>query len=81
MTFSGSFDRLINLTQVAKILKREKEYIIRYNPNIFPGICLKIPNKGSILIFLSGKYSIIGVKCFQQAQDMVTLATSAIMTN
>lgn len=80
MTFSGSLNKLVNLSNLAKQLTTKK-IILRYNPAIFPGLCAKILGKGSILVFISGKYSIVGVKCKQQAQDILTIVKNAVIAN
>jgi TATA-box binding protein (TBP) (component of TFIID and TFIIIB) len=68
---SGSWNHKIKLIPTAHNLS--KLYYVRYNPDIYPGIHCKIPNLGSILIFNSGKYSIIGVTCMSQAIKILEL--------
>ena len=33
-----------------------------YNPSHFPGLNIRVPNKGTIILFSSGKYTIVGSK-------------------
>lgn len=79
MTFSGTFGKCLNLSEIARKLQA-KNFTLRYNPTVFPGLYIKIPPRGSILVFISGKYSIIGVTCKNQAQEIVTIVQNVMLS-
>lgn len=76
ITASGKFKHRIEIPKTARNLA--SVYYVRSNPDIYPGLHLKISNLGSILLFSSGKYSIVGVKCMQSAKTIAAIALNAI---
>lgn len=62
-TANGQFNNKINFNVL------NKHYPIRYNPSLFPGAFLILPNKKRIILFKSGKYVIVGCKSQDQIND------------
>ena len=56
-TVNGQFPYKFNFT-----LLRESQCIAHYNPSVFPGCVLTLPNGIKSIIFKSGKYIIVGCK-------------------
>ena len=57
LTASGKFRRSVDLHYLT--VQAGRDYICRFNPAIFPGVSIKIPNRGTILVFASGKFTIV----------------------
>lgn len=68
ITASGSFHQEINLNQLHNF--DSSECVMRYDPNYFPGVFIKVFNEGTIIVFRKGSYSIIGAKCATQVQSI-----------
>lgn len=70
-TSSGSFKCKINLYKLYEIIVEKQNYqSVKYNHEHFPGLYLKTYNKGTIIVFTSGKYSIVGSKCTRDAEEV-----------
>ena len=78
LTASGKFEGSVDLHSLT--VQAGRDYICRFNPAIFPGVSIKIPNRGTILVFASGKFTIVGAKCFKNAMEVLTLTDAMITT-
>jgi TATA-box binding protein (TBP) (component of TFIID and TFIIIB) len=82
ITASGSFNRDINLRNLKeKINGGKNESRIKsasFNPNYFPAAFCKTFGIGTILIFGSGKYNIVGAKSQLDVMEVFNLATTII---
>ena len=67
ITASGNFDQQLNLYKIRQKIHAnhnlQKSVLANYNRDIFPGLFLKYKKIGTIILFSSGKYSIVGIKC------------------
>ena len=68
ITASGSFADKVNLSELS-IKNCDKSGLkIRYKPVYFPGAFIKsYPTGGTLIVFSSGKYTIVGVKSLREA--------------
>ena len=67
-TSSGTFGKNINLAEVKRKINSIKylssvKVSSKFNLNFFPAVFIKFVGKGTIAIFQTGKYNIIGAKC------------------
>jgi TATA-box binding protein (TBP) (component of TFIID and TFIIIB) len=69
-TYSGSFYRNINLLQLQNIINADISIKANFNPAHFPGLFFKSQTSGTIIVFYSGKYSIVGAKCQRDAEEV-----------
>jgi len=77
ITASGNFFCSIDLETLAQQLLRESFFCFRTNQ--FPGLIIRAKN-GTILVFNSGKYTIVGLKCISHGIEMIQ-QVSAVMRN
>ena len=73
ITASGKLGKNIDL----KKLKAAQKINIAYNPDIFTGAFCKTDN-GTIIIFSTGSYNIVGAKCQHHVSTIFTLLNAAI---
>lgn len=78
ITASGQLSRKINLAAASSCLARSG--IFCQASNNFPGIVVKFPNLGTILLFSSGKYSIVGLKCAHNSTLIVQKVNAVLHT-
>lgn len=71
---SGNFFRYVNLLKFKRYVKQITDIRVSYNPEHFPGLNLKFGNRGTILIFTSGKYSIVGAKSMDDCDKIYVAA-------
>lgn len=67
-TSNGQFPYKIDFKVLCKCLLNSN-YSLRYNPSLFPGAFLALPNQKKAILFKSGKYIIIGCKTKKQIID------------
>lgn len=79
LTLSGIIRGRVSISNLAEVLSRN--HFIRYDYNIYPGLYLKVQNLGSLLLFSSGKYSIVGVTCMNQAERLLEIVHAAMLTS
>jgi TATA-box binding protein (TBP) (component of TFIID and TFIIIB) len=85
---SGSFYRKLALKELKVFLNLEiqssakSEMEVSYNPEHFPGLFLKIGKHGKIIIFSSGKFTIVGCKnesgflqVFEKCKSLISTLT------
>lgn len=77
ITASGRFQSRLNLVSAA--LKLSRSDIFCQSSSKFPGIVAKFPKVGTILLFSSGKYSIVGAKWMHQATH-IFLKVNAVLS-
>lgn len=64
ITANGSFKRRLDLAELKKTLNSEKNnFKVDFDRNYFPGAFCKTYKCGTIILFASGKYVIVGAKC------------------
>jgi TATA-box binding protein (TBP) (component of TFIID and TFIIIB) len=63
-TSNGHFPFKIDFKLLSKCLANQTS--IRYNPSLFPGAFLALPNGKKTILFKSGKYIIVGCKSKKQ---------------
>jgi TATA-box binding protein (TBP) (component of TFIID and TFIIIB) len=61
-TSSGAFKQIINLYDLKAKINQETETQAHFNPTHFPGLFFRLHSKGTIIVFASGKYTIVGAK-------------------
>lgn len=62
---TGDLGREVNLDQLSTDISPSK-----YDPGNFPGLVIKIPDYGSVLLYTSGKYSATGVVDEDSLRDL-----------
>jgi len=89
-----AFKRIDNITACCKfidfvglqnfhkyLLKQPNHYhSCKFNSYIFPSIYLKLQSKGTIVIFNSGKFNIVGLSCEQEITKCLTQISALIDT-
>lgn len=78
ITASGRFEREIDLREIFLLLQRGPHVTI-YNVNHYPGLKFKVCNLGTVILFSSGKYTIVGLKCLRDATTILKPVSAAIM--
>lgn len=76
ITASGAFETALNLGPLTSFLQK-CDYSCQSSNN-FPGIVLRFPGRGTILLFSSGKYTIVGLKCLHSGVLIVRAVRAAI---
>jgi TATA-box binding protein (TBP) (component of TFIID and TFIIIB) len=80
-TSSGDFQQKIDLRNLQQLINNNNNnnnntltpsLTTKFNPEHFPGLFLK-HSVGTLLLFYSGKYSIVGTKCQQQTNTLHSL--------
>jgi TATA-box binding protein (TBP) (component of TFIID and TFIIIB) len=69
LTISGFIGFEISLSEI--FYHFCEYYYTRYNINIYPGLQIRFPKLGTIIIFSSGKYTIVGAKCLDNAKIII----------
>jgi TATA-box binding protein (TBP) (component of TFIID and TFIIIB) len=80
---NGDFGRKLNLPQIQEVINRESEkdgntFSASFDRNYFPGAFCKTLTIGTILIFPSGKYVIVGSKCIAEVQQVYQMMHAII---
>jgi len=58
-TVTGRLEEKISFPALFSFISKEN---INYNPSLFPGAFLKLPNGRKVILFKSGKYNLVGCK-------------------
>lgn len=66
----------VNLATFKTYVNCQSSARANYNPSHFPGLNIKVPNKGTIVIFSSCKYTIVGVK---EKSDIIIVFRAAFL--
>jgi TATA-box binding protein (TBP) (component of TFIID and TFIIIB) len=67
----GDFGKKLNVGAIQEKLNREKtEFTVKFDRNYFPGAFCKTFDVGTIIIFRSGKYVIVGAKCQEDVKKI-----------
>jgi len=80
ITACSKIRKFANIEVVEQILlsKKEKLLSIKFNSYIFPSLYLKIKEKGTIIIFNSGKFNIVGLSCQSKIKDQISILSALI---
>ena len=78
ITLSGRLSLNISLFEISNKLQ---SHYVRFDYSVYPGLHLKVRETGSVLLFSSGKYSIIGVTCICQAVQLINIVNAAMHTD
>lgn len=73
-TSSGKFKHRLNLLELKHKIEQADQYQeirTKFNPSFFPGLFVKYHFLGTIILFASGKYSVVGAKCQNQSEQIV----------
>lgn len=84
ITASGNFNKKLNLHSIAKYISSSEEVssiltptncvpkkrVFKFNPDYFPGAVLRHFGIGSIIIFASGNFTIVGAKTLPHIQQI-----------
>jgi len=68
ITLSGKFEKELNLQNIAERLC--PDFQVKYDINFFPGLFMKFSQLGTILLFRTGSYSIVGCKKVSDSQTI-----------
>ena len=80
ITASGKFGADIDLRKIVILLQRGPHTAI-YNVNHYPGLKFRVDKLGTVILFSSGKYTIVGLKCIQDATVILKPLSAAILTS
>ena len=71
MFYSKKDNRNIDLKKLYYNLRKNNEYFVNYNPELFCGMFLEPYNKkkSTILLFRTGSYTFLGVKSMSEIND------------
>jgi TATA-box binding protein (TBP) (component of TFIID and TFIIIB) len=80
---NGDFGRKLNLPQIQEAINGESKkdgntFSACFDRNYFPGAFCKTLTIGTILIFPSGKYVIVGSKCVAEVQEIYRMMFAII---
>jgi TATA-box binding protein (TBP) (component of TFIID and TFIIIB) len=74
---TGDFNKKINLQKIQEQVN-EDEFSVNFNRDYFPGAFFKHYKNGTIVLFASGKYNILGARCPADL-DIIFQAMNAII--
>jgi TATA-box binding protein (TBP) (component of TFIID and TFIIIB) len=82
---SGDFRQRVNLTHLQQTLNcrnlKERNYFtVHFDRNFFPGAFCKTLGFGTITVFPSGKYVVVGAKCLEHITNIHREMTAVIAT-
>ena len=75
---SGKFSKNIVLKTLGERLKLTN-IRFQYNRDFFPGAFCRIPELGTITVFSSGSYVIVGAKCLMSAENIFSQMNAVIL--
>jgi TATA-box binding protein (TBP) (component of TFIID and TFIIIB) len=84
VTANGDFGQKLHLPRIQEVINGETEkdgntFSASFDRNYFPGaFCKTFPKIGTILIFPSGKYVIVGSKCVAEVQKVYQMMLAVI---
>lgn len=79
ITASGKFGKQINLLSFHQ--KNSLEFGTRFNITCFPGLFIKLPGLGTIILFRTGSYTIIGAKCKTNINHIFRIVQALVEQN
>ena len=77
ITASGCLSHELDLRKLMRELANSPHSVF-YNINHYPGLKFKVKNLGTAILFSSGKYTIVGLKCSTNAGAILELLAAAI---
>ena len=78
---SGSFDQFVNLVKLQQVLNsRKKEFTVHFDRNFFPGAFCKTSGLGTLTLFPTGKYVVVGAKCLEHVNSISQMMGAVIQT-
>lgn len=80
---AGNFRRRVDLVQLQQHVnkKGEKKYFtVHFDRNFFPGAFCRTSGFGTLTLFPTGKYVLVGVKCLEHAEKTVQAMIAIIST-
>jgi TATA-box binding protein (TBP) (component of TFIID and TFIIIB) len=84
ITAVGNFNRRVNLEklqQVANVKSAHRSYFtVHFDRHIFPGAFCKTFGFGTLSVYASGKYVVVGAKCQDLVQKLVEKVFALIKT-
>lgn len=77
---SGTFGRTINLDKLLQLINsaEKKEFTVHFDRNFYPGAFCKKIGFGTVTVFSSGKYVIVGPKCSETVTHLARLMYATI---
>jgi TATA-box binding protein (TBP) (component of TFIID and TFIIIB) len=80
---NGDFGRKLHLPQIQEVINGENEkdgntFSTSFDRNYFPGAFCKTLTIGTIIIFPSGKYVIVGSRCAAEVQQVYQMMLAVI---
>jgi TATA-box binding protein (TBP) (component of TFIID and TFIIIB) len=71
ITAGGDFGKKLDVGAIQEKLNKQKnEFTVKFDRNYFPGAFCKTFQTGTIIIFRSGKYVIVGAKCLEDVNKI-----------
>jgi len=72
---AGNFQRRVDLTQLQRIVNQRKTqhstfFSVHFDRNFFPGAFCKTRGLGTLTLFPSGKYVVVGSKCLEHVEKI-----------
>lgn len=81
ITAVGNFNRRINLEKLHHLANSRKKYFtVHFDRQIFPGAFCKTFGFGTLSVYASGKYVVVGAKCQERIQKLVEEVFALIKT-
>jgi TATA-box binding protein (TBP) (component of TFIID and TFIIIB) len=78
---NGSFGKLIELSKLEKKLYGNKSFKVNLNRDYRPGaVCRTFAGIGTIIVFSTGAYIIVGAKCLEHVETMFQNMSAIIAT-
>ena len=86
---SGNFQKRVNLEILKSTLNKSKSrgerlgkivFTVHFDRNFFPGAFCKTRGYGTLTVFQSGKYVVVGAKCQQDLEEIVHEMFAVITT-
>jgi TATA-box binding protein (TBP) (component of TFIID and TFIIIB) len=69
---AGSFNRKVNLVRLQEVINSEKtDFSVHYDRNFFSGAFCKAIGFGTVTVFPSGKYVVVGPKCQEHVDSII----------
>jgi TATA-box binding protein (TBP) (component of TFIID and TFIIIB) len=72
ITAAGDFGKRINLYALQNFINKNtsSDFTVIFNRDFFPGAFCKTYKYGTVMVFVSGKYSIVGAKCLMHVNKL-----------
>ena len=73
------FGRSISFSHIVKEIEKEPQVkTVKYSPQKFPGAFIKLHDKGTVTLFPSGKFNILGCCTVEKVERLVELTNKLI---